>query len=159
RYHSVYQGRGGLVPVNPSALETDLSRDVKSIVLSPTIFKHFRCPPECSVCCQHFTLDYLPSEMADVPHPEGFAERVITVNGKPKTVFTNDQNGTPICDFLSIKRPGGGLGCAQFKFAPLACISAPQLQFWWHEEEGKTVVTKRGYGRGWAMKPHPAKCE
>lgn len=85
---------------------------------------------------------------------EGFEEREVWVNGKRKVVWTNDQNENPICDFLTVERPGGGLGCEHYPHAPLSCISAPQLQFI-QMRPTRTYVLKKPFGRAWAMTPTP----
>jgi len=92
-----------------------------------------------------------------VEHKEGFSERTVWINGKKKTVWTNDQNANPICDFLTARTPGGGLGCAQWPAPPLSCISAPQLQFIQMRPRA-TYVLKKPFGRAWAMTPTP-QCE
>lgn len=126
--------------------------DVESVVLSPTVFRRFVCMPGCTACCQKFTLDYIPSEMED--EQEGFEWRFVTVNDRRRGVLTNDQNQNNLCDFLTVIRPDGGLGCGRWPSPPLACISAPQLQFI-QMRPRKTYVLKKPFGRAWAMKPTP----
>jgi hypothetical protein len=128
---------------------------VNAVVLTPSLFRRFVCVSGCTACCQKFTLDYVPSEMETmVKDRTGFVKRTIWVNGKEKWVWTNDQNHNPICDFLTAKRPDGGLGCAHWPAPPLSCISAPQLQFI-QMRPGKTFVLKKPFGRAWAMTPTP----
>lgn len=131
---------------------------VDSVLITPSLFRKFTCANGCTGCCQKFTLDYTPHEYQTlVQHQEGFSERYVWVNGKEKLVFTNDQNQNPLCDFLTVERPGGGLGCAQWPAPPLSCISAPQLQFV-QMRFRSTFVLKKPFGRAWAMTPTP-QCE
>lgn len=136
-----------------------LGADVERVVLSPTVFRRFVCVAGCTACCQKFTLDYIPSEVDDAYAftTQGFETRPVLVNGKKFHVWTNDQNQNPLCDFLTAIRPDGGLGCARWPRPPLACISAPQLQFI-QMRPGTTYVLKKPFGRAWAMKPTP-QCE
>lgn len=127
---------------------------VNEVLITPSLFRKFVCTDGCTACCQKFTLDYIPSELPFVEHSEGFAQREVYVNGKKKVVYSNDQNNNPICDFLRVQRPDGGLGCANYRYAPLSCISAPQLQFI-QMRPGKTYVLKKPFGRAWAMTPTP----
>ena len=127
---------------------------VHEILLTPSLFRKFICTDGCTACCQKFTLDYIPSELKSVEHTEGFRRRYVWVNRQRKWVWSNDQNDNPICDFLRVRRPGGGLGCANYKHAPLSCISAPQLQFI-QMRPGKTYLLKKPFGRAWAMTPTP----
>jgi hypothetical protein len=129
--------------------------DVERVVLSPTVFRKFVCVAGCTACCQKFTLDYIPSEMLE--EEDGFDWRFVNVNGRRRGVLTNDQNQNPLCDFLTAIRPDGGLGCSRWPRPPLACISAPQLQFI-QMRPGTTYVLKKPFGRAWAMKPTP-QCE
>lgn len=146
-----YQGRKGLK-------ERVYDYPVQEVLLTPSLFRKFTCAAGCTACCQKFTLDYVPSEFVTmVEDKTGFKERTVLVNGKPKKVFTNDQNKNPICDFLTVEKPGGGLGCAHWPAPPLSCVSAPQLQFI-QMRPGKTYVLKKPYGRAWAMTPTP-QCE
>src|SRR5512146_477014 len=70
---------------------------VDRVLITPSLFRRFICASGCTACCQKFTLDYVPSEfVTQVQHKEGFSERTIWVNGKKKTVYTNDQNHNPI---------------------------------------------------------------
>lgn len=131
---------------------------VDAVLVTPSLFRRFVCASGCTACCQKFTLDYTPSEFRTlVQHTEGFSEREVIVNGKKKLVYTNDQNHNPICDFLTVEKPGGGLGCAQWPAPPLSCVSAPQLQFI-QMRPNQTYVLKKPYGRAWAMTPTP-QCE
>jgi hypothetical protein len=146
-----YQGR---TPGGRLRKEVVLDSPVNEILLTPSLFRKFICTDGCTACCQKFTLDYIPSEFKHVTHTEGFGIRQVWVNGKAKNVWTNDQNHNPICDFLRVQRPGGGLGCANYQHAPLSCISAPQLQFI-QMRPGKTYLLKKPFGRAWAMTPTP----
>lgn len=139
--------------------ERVLGADVESVTLSPTIFRKFVCVAGCTACCQKFTLDYVPKEIDDPERFEaqGFSPRTVRVNGRQHTVWTNDQNANSLCDFLTAIRPDGGLGCARWPHPPLACISAPQLQFI-QMRPRRTYVLKKPFGRAWAMKPTP-QCE
>lgn len=131
---------------------------VHRVLVTPSLFRRFICAAHCTACCQKFTLDYTPSEFATlVKDQTGFEERQVWVNGKPKIVLTNDQNHNPICDFLTVEKPTGGLGCAHWPAPPLSCISAPQLQFI-QMRFASTYVLKKPFGRAWAMTPTP-KCE
>lgn len=130
---------------------------VNEVLITPSLFRRFICTPGCTACCQKFTLDYTPSEFLQVKDQTGFEKRRVWVNGKEKYVWTNDQNQNPICDFLTVERPDGGLGCAHYPHAPLSCISAPQLQFI-QMRPGRTYVLKKPFGRAWAMTPTP-QCE
>lgn len=134
--------------------EVVLDTPVHEILLSPSLFRKFICTDSCTACCQKFTLDYIPSELRHVENQEGFKRRYVWINRKRKWVWSNDQNDNPICDFLRVQRPGGGLGCANYKHAPLSCISAPQLQFI-QMRPGKTYILKKPFGRAWAMTPTP----
>ncbi len=127
---------------------------VDQILITPSLFRKFICTDGCTACCQKFTLDYTPSEFEQVEHQEGFSTRKVFVNGPGFDIYTNDQNDNPLCDFLRVRRPGGGLGCANYRTAPLSCISAPQLQFI-QMRPGKTYVLKKPFGRAWAMTPRP----
>jgi hypothetical protein len=129
---------------------------VERVVLSPTVFRKFVCVAGCTACCQKFTLDYIPSEIVD-QDKSGFVQREVFVNSNARTMWTNDQNQNPICDYLTAIRPDGGLGCARWPRPPLACISAPQLQFI-QMRPGTTYILKKPFGRAWAMKPTP-QCE
>lgn len=131
-----------------------LGASVDEVLITPSLFRKFICTNGCTACCQKFTLDYVPSEFVNVEHQEGFQEREVWVNGKRKIIYTNDQNSNPICDFLRVERPGGGLGCANYLHAPLSCISAPQLQFIQMRPQ-RTYVLKKPFGRAWAMTPTP----
>lgn len=137
--------------------EQVFATEVNEVLITPSLFRKFICTDGCTACCQKFTLDYIPSEIKHVDHIEGFFKREVFVNGNKKAVYTNDQNDNPICDFLRVQRPGGGLGCANYRYAPLSCISAPQLQFI-QMRPGKTYVLKKPFGRAWAMTPTP-QCE
>lgn len=131
---------------------------VDEVVVTPSLFRRFICAAGCTACCQKFTLDYTPSEfVTSVADKTGFEERMVEVNGKKKLMFTNDQNQNPICDFLTVVKPTGGLGCAHWPTPPLSCISAPQVQFI-QMRPHKTYVLKKPYGRAWAMTPTP-QCE
>lgn len=127
---------------------------VEEVLITPSLFRKFICTNGCTACCQKFTLDYVPSEFVNVPNQEGFEEREVWVNGKRKIVLTNNQNDNPLCDFLRVERPDGGLGCANYTNAPLSCISAPQLQFIQMRPQ-RTFVLKKPFGRAWAMTPTP----
>lgn len=128
---------------------------VDSVLVTPSLFRQFICTPGCTACCQKFSLDYTPSEYQSLLEDKtGFTEREVLVNGKKKSVWTNDQNQNPICDFLTVVKPGGGLGCAHWPAPPLSCVSAPQLQFI-QMRYFTTYVLKKPYGRAWAMTPTP----
>lgn len=128
---------------------------VNEVLITASLFRKFICTNGCTACCQKFTLDYTPSEFVTlVQDKTGFVEREVLVNGKKKLVYTNDQNQNPICDFLTVEKPGGGLGCAHWPAPPLSCISAPQMQFIQMRPQ-KTYVLKKPYGRAWAMTPTP----
>lgn len=143
-----YQGR-------PNLKERVYDFPVDEVLVSPSLFRKFVCTSGCTACCQKFTLDYTPSEFFTlVADKTGFEERMVLVNGKPKKMWTNDQNQNPICDFLTVEKPAGGLGCAHWPAPPLSCISAPQIQFI-QMRPGKTFVLKKPYGRAWAMTPTP----
>lgn len=147
------------------SLKTGLEREprvfdtqVNEVVLTPSLFRKFTCVAGCTACCQKFTLDYTPHEYETVLKDKtGFVDRFVFVNGKRKQVWTNDQNENPICDFLTVEKPSGGLGCAHWPTPPLSCISAPQMQFI-QMRPGTTYVLKKPYGRAWAMTPTP-QCE
>lgn len=143
------QGRSGRI-----LAERIFDTPVTEVLITPSLFRRFICTDGCTACCQKFTLDYTPGEMLNVKHTEGFVEREVFVNGKRKIMWTNDQNHNPICDFLRVQRPGGGLGCANYKTAPLSCISAPQLQFI-QMRPRRTFVLSKPFGRAWAMTPTP----
>jgi Fe-S-cluster containining protein len=128
---------------------------VDAVLVTPSLFRTFTCASGCTACCQKFTLDYTPSEMETLNQDrEGFAVRWVQVNGKSKMVWTNDQNHNPLCDFLTVEKPGGGLGCARWPAPPLSCISAPQVQVV-QMRHAHTYVLKKPYGRAWAMTPTP----
>lgn len=128
---------------------------VDEVLITPSLFRRFICTAGCTACCQKFTLDYTPSEFETlVKDKTGFEERTVWVNGKKKHVFTNDQNQNPICDFLTVKKPAGGLGCAHWPAPPLSCISAPQMQFI-QMRPTRTYVLSKPFGRAWAMTPTP----
>lgn len=142
----------------PQLKERVYAFPVDEVLVSPSLFRKFVCASGCTACCQKFTLDYTPSEFVTlVEDKTGFEERTVLVNGKPKKMWTNDQNKNPICDFLTVEKPTGGLGCAHWPAPPLSCISAPQIQFI-QMRPGKTFVLKKPYGRAWAMTPTP-QCE
>lgn len=128
---------------------------VDAVLITPSLFRKFTCVGGCTACCQKFTLDYTPAEFATVVKDQtGFAEREVWVNGKQKLVYTNDQNQNPICDFLTVEKPLGGLGCAHWPAPPLSCVSAPQFQVI-QMRPRNTYVLKKPYGRAWAMTPTP----
>jgi len=132
-----------------------LGAAVDRVIVSASIFRKFICTAGCTACCQKFTLDYIPSEIKLLEGVKsGFVVRKVYVNGKRKEIWSNDQNPNPLCDFLTVIRPDGGLGCARWPQPPLACISAPQLQFI-QMRPGSTYVLKKPFGRAWAMKPTP----
>lgn len=142
-------------PAGKVLSERTFDTRVDRVMISPSLFRQFICTSGCTACCQKFTLDYIPSEfLTMVNHKEGFSERTVWVNGKKKQVYTNDQNHNPICDFLTVEKPWGGLGCAQWPSPPLSCISAPQLQFI-QIRPASTYVLKKPFGRAWAMTPTP----
>ncbi len=143
-----YQGK-------PNLKERLYNFPVNKVLVTPSLFRRFICTSGCTACCQKFTLDYTPLEyMTMVADKTGFAEREVLVNGKKKIMWTNDQNQNPICDFLTVEKPNGGLGCAHWPAPPLSCVSAPQLQFI-QMRPGSTYVLKKPYGRAWAMTPTP----
>lgn len=128
---------------------------VDAVLITPSLFRKFICTNGCTACCQKFTLDYTPSEYETLLQDKsGFEPRYVWVNGKEKVVYTNDQNQNPLCDFLTVEKPGGGLGCAQWPAPPLSCISAPQFQVI-QMRPRCTYVLKKPYGRAWAMTPTP----
>jgi len=138
--------------------ERTFDTHVNQVLVTPSLFRKFICAAGCTACCQKFTLDYTPSEFVTrVKDQTGFEKRTVWVNGKEKYVYTNDQNQNPVCDFLTVEKPAGGLGCAHWPDPPLSCISAPQLQFI-QMRPGNTYVLKKPFGRAWAMTPTP-QCE
>lgn len=149
-----YQARGKAGRI---LAERIFQTPVTEVLITPSLFRKFICTDGCTACCQKFTLDYTPGEFIHVENQEGFQEREVLVNGKKKVMWTNDQNANPICDFLRVKRPRGGLGCANYRHAPLSCISAPQLQFI-QMRPTRTYVLSKPFGRAWAMTPTP-QCE
>lgn len=131
---------------------------VDAVLVTPSLFRKFTCASGCTACCQKFTLDYTPHEyMTLVADKTGFHDRWVVVNGKKKQIYTNDQNENPLCDFLTVVKPTGGLGCAHWPAPPLSCVSAPQVQFV-QMRPAHTYVLKKPYGRAWAMTPTP-QCE
>ena len=146
------------VPTTPAGrvlAERVFDAHLEQVLVTPSLFRKFICTSGCTACCQKFTLDYTPGEfMTLVADKTGFVEREVLVNGKKKIMWTNDQNQNPICDFLTVVKPGGGLGCAHWPAPPLSCVSAPQLQFI-QMRENSTYVLKKPYGRAWAMTPTP----
>lgn len=146
------------VPTSPAGrvlAERRFDGRVNEVLVTPSLFRTFICSAGCTACCQKFTLDYTPHEFqALVRDHTGFTERTVLVNGKKKVVYTNDQNQNPICDFLTVEKPTGGLGCAHWPSPPLSCISAPQMQFIQMRPQ-RTYVLKKPYGRAWAMTPTP----
>lgn len=131
---------------------------VDRVLITNSLFRQFTCASGCTACCQKFTLDYTPGEFETVVKDKtGFSEREVLVNGKRKFVWTNDQNPNPICDFLTVEKPTGGLGCAHWPAPPLSCVSAPQFQVI-QVRPRSTYVLKKPYGRAWAMTPTP-QCE
>ena len=128
---------------------------VNAVAVTPSLFRKFTCVPGCTACCQKFTLDYTPKEFIyATKHKEGFEAREVTVNGKTYEMCTNNQNENPICDFLRVEKPTGGLGCDQWPLPPLSCASAPQVQFI-QMRPGVTYILKKPFGRAWAMTPTP----
>lgn len=134
---------------------------VRKIHLDPSLFQQFICIAGCTACCLKFTLDYTPEEFAVFGYvredPQGFKLRTISINNKIKQIWTNDQNQNNLCDFLTARREGGGLGCSRWPHAPLSCASAPQFQVRQYEE-GETTILKGPFKTAMKMDPRP-QCE
>lgn len=128
---------------------------VHKVHLDPSLFRKFICVDGCTACCLKFTLDYTQEEYAVYGfEDDGFHLRTISVNDRVKSVWTNDQNANPLCDFLKAKREGGGLGCSRWPHAPLSCASAPQFQVR-QFLEGETSVFKGPFKSAHTMSPRP----
>jgi hypothetical protein len=139
--------------------EVTFDKQVDKVVMDASMFNRFTCIEGCSACCLKFTLDYLPSEMIrkqDGKLHIGFHPRVVTVNGRSRCIWTNDQTANRICDFLRVPR-GDGLGCAHWPLAPLSCASAPQFQVR-QFEPGVTTILKGPFKDTKTMHPTP-QCE
>ena len=130
----------------------------KKVVVGPAMFRRFTCHSQCNACCAKLSLDYLPGEFIGVQHQEGFSERFVKVNGTEFNVMTNPMYQQDLCQFLVAEVPGRALSCSQFPNPPLSCISAPQIKFGYLKNVEEGIVSKRPYGRAWAMKTTP-QCE
>ena len=94
------------------------------IILSPSLFRHFSCPPGCGACCSAFTLDYLPTEK----FPEGVVERYVEVNGEKRLIYTYYPKKQKVsfrdldrCDFLDLETGR----CKIYPIRPFSCRIEP----------------------------------
>jgi hypothetical protein len=128
------------------------SRPVRSVMVSPTVFRRFVCPNTCISCCVfNFTLDFLPNEVEGLePWLDTANRHPVIVNGQERQILTVHKSH-PACDLCGPMR--GALGCSIWKTIPLECKSAPQVQIMKYKDTARVVG--KPFSRGWnfAVKP------
>lgn len=114
---------------------------VKPLVISPDIFRGYKCYPHCGGCCPRFSLTYLPDETRPYPMPP----RTVTVNGRTVELFEDAQKDhtSHFCRNLT---PEGM--CSVHGRQPFSCDF--ELLRVTHFDD-HAVLSTRLYGRGWNM--------
>jgi len=62
----------------------------KPLIVSPLIFRGFRCPENCGGCCPRFSLEYLPSELR--PERKEFVDYKVQVDEKDFIMYHDPQD-------------------------------------------------------------------
>lgn len=116
----------------------------KSLHVSPLIFRHYTCPPQCGACCPRFELVYLPIDPR--PPDRHIAEVEVEVDGKTRLLYVDTQsdNTDHFCRNL-IKETGR---CGIHGFQPFSCDFEllRVLQFADHH-----LLVQKLFGRAWNM--------
>jgi Fe-S-cluster containining protein len=119
-----------------------LSYVPKSVLVSPLIFRNFRCVSACGACCGNFSLDYLPNEES----ANECENRPITFNGGVVVLRSDTQKdvNTRWCRHLDRLT---GL-CKQHDHRPFSCDFEP-IRFLQYQD--KVCILQKSFGRSWAM--------
>ncbi len=127
------------------------------VLLMPSLWRSFTCPPGCVSCCIRATLDYTPREWITFPlEVQGvFRPRSVVVSRKERTVYTCEENVLEGCPFLT-ELPERQ-GCSLWPNPPLLCQALPQIQVL-QRKPGIMGVFKKPYGRAWNF-PQKPQCQ
>lgn len=123
----------------------------KSLRLSPTIFRGFKCYQFCGACCRSFSLEYLPQEK----HPYELKARQVELNGESFTIEHDDQADNTNHHCKNVDMETGW--CKIHEARPLSC-DFELLRFMMphaaNDPEGTKNVNlgHQPFGRSWNMK-------
>lgn len=106
----------------------------------------------CGACCRRFTLDWLPSEIDNIPeeHMKSIAPREIDFDGRKVVIYSDTQDDHDNYYCKQLNHENGR--CMIHTFHPFSCDF--ELLRFYHFEDQKTpdVLAHRPFGRGWNMK-------
>jgi len=114
----------------------------KTLVVSPILFRGFKCPENCGACCPVFTLDYLPDE----PKPEEAISREVSINKQTKQIWTvtQSENTNHHCMFVDMKNGR----CHNHPKRPFSC-DFELVRFLEYKDHFR--LTQQPFGRAWAL--------
>lgn len=115
----------------------------RPLQLSPKLFRHDVCNPNCGGCCKRYELTFLPSE----PRPDSvhIREQRVHFDGRVYTIYVDSQDHDDYyCRHL---QKDNGL-CGIHDVHPMSC-DFELMRFMQYSEH--TALMTRAYGRAWAM--------
>lgn len=120
----------------------------KDLVISPLIFREYKCNIKCGACCPRFSLDYLPTELP----PYALKERIVQFNNKEYTILSDLQMDQQIPSFFCKNLNMNDGLCGIHGKQPFTC-DFELLRFLKFEDDNRPnrVMTKH-FGRAWNMK-------
>lgn len=114
----------------------------KELIVSPLLFRGFKCPENCGACCPVFSLDYLPEE----PRPEIAIPREIHLNETKKRIWSvlQTENQNHHCLFVDMKNAR----CLNHPKRPFSC-DFELVRFLQYKNHFR--LTQQPFGRAWAL--------
>ena len=111
----------------------------KQLVVSPLVFRSYKCPPNCGACCKPVKLIW--------EQPFGFNAKVhkLCIKNNSKKMYCYDSTNR-YCDWLNLKDGR----CKIHEFAPLPC-KLELFKFAHYESEGIVRARVTTPGRKWAL--------
>ena len=116
----------------------------KPLQLSPQLFRHYTCPPDCGACCARFSLVYIPTDPR--PLDAHIKPEYARVNGKQYRLLVDAQDDidTHHCRHLNMQNGRCGIHGQH----PFSC-DFELLRV--TQQADKNILSQRLYARGWNM--------
>jgi len=125
------------------------------LVVSPTFWRDYTCPPLCGGCCRAFSMDFWPWEwplfLKVYPeHEQKFRQRHVIVCGREQFFYSNRHTALvrfkkgQKCQFLNL-----GTGrCEIHSYSPFSCrFELNKLQFF--PKRNTCILGKKIFRNGW----------
>lgn len=116
----------------------------KPLQLSPQLFRHYTCPPDCGACCSRFSLVYIPSDPR--PLDPRIKLEYAYINGKRYNVLVDRQDDSDAHHCRHLNMTNGR--CGIHGQHPFSC-DFELLRVTQTDE--KNILSQRLYARGWNM--------